>query len=192
MATSKLTFILGGTSSGKSDYAERLASAYDVVAYIATAQPVDDELTARIEKHQIRRPQSWQTLEALSRDLADIIGTTEADVILIDSMTLYVAGVIEQVGAPAQHVLSVIKAIEARESDIIIVSDEVGQGVVPSTQAGREFRDLLGWTNQLIASAADDVYLVLAGLPLQIKTDGQLATAELWQIVQAPGAAEGG
>lgn len=164
-----LTLILGGCRSGKSDYAEKLAAQYKKVAYIATATAVDEEMAQRIAGHKAKRPADWVTIEVEGLDLVERLKAESADVVLIDSLTLYVSRVLFENQDPRGHLLQFIQAVTAHRSDVIVVSDEVGLGVVPASAQGRAFRDLLGWFNQLLAGAADDVDMVVAGIPLPLK-----------------------
>ncbi len=164
-----LTFILGGCRSGKSDHAEKLASAYESVLYIATAEAVDEEMAQRIAGHRAKRPAGWETLEVEGVDLPERLAAESADVVLIDSLTLYVSRVMARLPEPAEHLLDLIQAVATCPTDVIGVADAVGLGVVPASPDGRAFRDLLGWLNQLFAAAADNVDMVVAGLPLSLK-----------------------
>ncbi len=164
-----LTFILGGCRSGKSDHAENLASAYESVIYVATAEAVDEEMAQRIAGHRAKRPAGWETLEVEGVDLPERLADESADAVLIDSLTLYVSRVMARLPEPARHLQDLVQVAATCPSDVIVVSDEVGLGVVPASADGRAFRDLLGWVNQLFAAAADNVDMVVAGLPLRLK-----------------------
>lgn len=178
-----LTFILGGARSGKSAYAEQLAAQVPGrVLYIATAQALDDEMQARIAAHQGRRPSGWQTLElpaGVGRAL--LAAPPHADLILIDCLTLLVSNLVLKASPDMDHpdepaatalvrtetdeLLRAIRAIPARW---LVVSNEVGQGLVPPYPAGRLYRDLLGWANQRFAQAAHKVIWMVAGIPVPI------------------------
>jgi adenosylcobinamide kinase/adenosylcobinamide-phosphate guanylyltransferase len=162
-----ITVVLGGARSGKSEIAERVASATGApVTYVATAivGHVDD-LTARIRRHRERRPAEWQTIEA-GRELVDALRDAAPDhTVLVDALGTWVA-------AHDRFVVdgdALVDALRARRGDIVLVSDEVGLGVHPSTDIGVAFRDALGELNRLVATIADDVLLVVAGrvLPLE-------------------------
>ena len=172
--------VLGGSRSGKSRYAERLAASAASVTYVATAtgDPGDHEWVARIEGHCRRRPAAWETVE--TRDLAKLFARDDG-VLLVDSITTWLAGVMDEYGCWAEPpepdsdrrlteaLDSLVRAWTATRSSIIAVSDEVGGGVVPPTRAGRRFRDLLGELNQRLAAAAEEVWLVTAGIPQRLR-----------------------
>lgn len=159
-----ISLVLGGTRSGKSVVAERLA-AYRAgpVTYVATARAEGDaDLSARIAAHQARRPRSWTTVEALDSLVEELAGLTGT--VIVDSLGPWVAAW-PSFGA---DVVGLCRALSERPGDTVVVSDEVGMGVHPSTEAGRRFRDALGEANQRVAEVADEVLLVIAGriLPL--------------------------
>jgi len=161
-----IVLVLGGARSGKSVVAERRAAdSGTAVTYLATAVPAGDDadFAARIAAHQARRPPTWSTVEvgaALAEHLRDLDGTA-----LVDSLGTWVANYEDfEVDGRA-----LVDAMTGRSGDTIVVSEEVGLGVHPSSEAGRRFRDVLGALNQVVAEAADDVLLVVAGrvLPLE-------------------------
>jgi adenosylcobinamide kinase/adenosylcobinamide-phosphate guanylyltransferase len=178
----KLTFIIGGARSGKSTYAQRLAErSGKSVAYIATAQAGDDEMSARITKHRADRPAEWTTLEIRQNIAAYLNGhPAQAGLYLLDCVTLLVTNILFQYTAgevtDEQKAADAIKAeveellayIRAHKADWIIVSNEVGLGLVPPYPLGRIYRDLLGTANQHLAAAADEVYMLMAGIPVPI------------------------
>lgn len=162
-------FVLGGTRSGKSRYGRERASALggDAVTYVATAWRGDAELEERIAAHQADRPAAWETIEA-GADLAGAIaGAREGNVLLVDSLTLWVSAVSPDRLAAAWS--EARRALAARATAAVLVSDEVGLGIVPDTPVVRRFRDDLGRVNQDAAALADEVVLLVAGLPLQLK-----------------------
>ncbi|MGC8509278.1 MAG: bifunctional adenosylcobinamide kinase/adenosylcobinamide-phosphate guanylyltransferase [Acidimicrobiales bacterium] len=162
-----ITLVLGGARSGKSAYAESLLAARGGrVTYVATIVVGDDaDLAARVRAHQGRRPAQWVTLEA-PRDVAHALATTSGPV-LIDSLGPWVAGV---TGADADGLAATLcQALRARDDDVVVVSEEVGLGVHPSSEAGRAFRDALGTVNQAVAAVAHEVVLVVAGQALRVK-----------------------
>ena len=159
-----ITLVLGGARSGKSEIAEGLvAKRPPPIVYFATAQPEgDDDFTARVARHRERRPSDWKTIEA-STDLVGALQATPGTA-LVDALGPWVANHTDfEVDVDA-----LIAALTRRDGDAVVVSEEVGLGVHPSTEAGRHFRDALGELNHAIADIADEVLLVIAGrvLPL--------------------------
>lgn len=171
------TLILGGARSGKSTHAERLARNSGLeVRYIATALPHDAEFQARIRHHQARRPASWTLVEA-PHFLADALqqNAAPARCLIVDCLTLWLAQwLCPDCQPPAssswslqrEHLLSTLPALPGH---IIMVSNEVGMGIVPLGEINRQFQDEQGRLNQAIARLADEVILVAAGLPLKLK-----------------------
>jgi adenosylcobinamide kinase/adenosylcobinamide-phosphate guanylyltransferase len=170
-----ITLVLGGVRSGKSRYAQQIAERAERVAFIATAERRDDaEMHAKIERHRADRPQSWLTIEEpLQLALAIEQAGKDSEVILIDCLTLYISNLLEACGdSPVQlqsHIDQLCSALRAAPCSIILVSNEVGSGVVPAYQLGRRFRDLVGEINQRVASVSDTVVLMVAGLPFPLK-----------------------
>lgn len=160
-----ITLVLGGARSGKSAIAERLAAnEVGPVTYVATGRAGDDaDMAARIEAHRRRRPPEWATVEA-GLDLPDVLRRTEGTA-LVDALGTWVAGPPDLVVPVADLCL----ALNGRSGTTILVSDEVGMGVHPSTEVGRRFRDALGECNAAVADVSDEVLLVVAGraLPLE-------------------------
>jgi adenosylcobinamide kinase/adenosylcobinamide-phosphate guanylyltransferase len=173
-----LTLILGGARSGKSRLAERLVSRVDRVCYLATAQPDDDsEMLARIERHRGRRPESWLTIEE-PLALADAVerAAPQHDAILVDCLTVWLSNLfLEHRESAPGFVLHLADCeltrmtASASACHIILVSNEVGSGIVPETSIARDFRDVHGLLNQRAAEVADEVILTVAGLPLYLK-----------------------
>jgi adenosylcobinamide kinase/adenosylcobinamide-phosphate guanylyltransferase len=169
-----VTLVLGGVRSGKSSFALEMASRSSTVCFIATAQASDEEMRRKIERHRGERPAHWWTVEE-QLDLARAIALSDAqcELVLIDCLTLYAANLMEAHGEDAaaieKSVAAVAAAVQNASCSIVLVSNEVGSGIVPAYQAGRHFRDLLGDLNQRIAARADRVVLMVAGLPLAIK-----------------------
>ncbi|NLL61924.1 MAG: bifunctional adenosylcobinamide kinase/adenosylcobinamide-phosphate guanylyltransferase [Candidatus Atribacteria bacterium] len=177
----KLILITGGVRSGKSSFAEALAQEIgSKIAYIATGQALDKEMTERISKHRRRRPQDWQTYEEPEQveKVIPEIGDT-AEVIILDCLNFLVANLISDYKEeePKEPLISKIRykidtlASEALKSPatIIVVSNEVGSSLVPVNPTGRFFQEQLGQANQVIAFHAELVYLMVAGIPLLIK-----------------------
>ncbi len=167
----ELELVIGGTRSGKSRFALARASALggDRVTFIATARSGDAELDARIADHRRVRPAAWRTVE-VDGDLAAAVEEADpAYLILLDSLTLWASARLEANGALEREWSSVSTAIGRRAPLVIVVSDEVGLGIVPATPLGRRFRDELGKLNQAVAREAVSVVLMVAGLPVPLK-----------------------
>lgn len=174
---SKLTLVLGGVRAGKSAFAQRLAADGKRVLFVATAEAGDAEMAARIAAHRASRPAEWDTVEEPVGLAAALRRTVNGyDVVLLDCLTLWVSNLLASARAQegvGNWVIAQAEALLAvqRESGAawVVVSNEVGLGVVPPTPLGRAFEDALGRVNQLFAARADAVYLMTAGIPLQIK-----------------------
>jgi adenosylcobinamide kinase/adenosylcobinamide-phosphate guanylyltransferase len=183
-----LTLVLGGVRAGKTRFAERLAARYGGrVCYVATAEPGDDEMRARIAAHRASRPAGWLTVEA-SRDVAGALGAIERpDALLLDCLTVWASNVLLDrldPDAPSERGVRAAEAAATAAVDalldwrraagvpLIVVSNEVGLGVMPPFPLGRVFQDVLGRLNQRLAAGADEVYLVVAGLALPLKRLG--------------------
>ena len=174
----KRILVLGGARSGKSTYAQKLASGMgERVLFCATAEPLDDDMLHRIEEHKKSRPGGWETLE-VSRDVGRALSnlTSGYDAVIIDCITLLVSNCFHHDTESAlaerivcEEIRSLIEFMGHKESNYILVSNEVGGGLVPDNVLGRLYRDLLGKANQLLANAADEVYLMVAGIPIKVK-----------------------
>jgi len=169
-----VTLVLGGAHSGKSRYARELASAFQRVVFIATARRDDAEMRAKIAQHRRERPSAWKTIEvSVGLDRALREEDPRADLLLVDCLTLYMANIMgRKSGGRRQvrsHIQRLCEAVRGTKASVVIVSNEVGSGIVPPYRSGREYRDLLGELNQQIAKVADRVILMVAGLPLTVK-----------------------
>ncbi|MBI2324740.1 MAG: bifunctional adenosylcobinamide kinase/adenosylcobinamide-phosphate guanylyltransferase [Chloroflexi bacterium] len=167
-----LVLVLGGTRSGKSRYAAERARrvAGDAVTYIATAWSGDPELDARIAAHRRARPAAWATLDAEPEIAATIAAARPADLVLLDSITLWISATIDDDDdAVAARLDRAIAAARARPAGCVVVSDEAGLGLVPANALARRFVDRLGIVAQRLAHEADDVVLMVAGIPLSVK-----------------------
>lgn len=177
----RMTLILGGARSGKSTYAQKLAAERGHhVLYVATAEARDDEMAARISVHQAERPDHWRTLDAplrVGERITDKIGS--ADVVLLDCLTLLASNVIAPLPEPISYeaaetslrreIDGLIDAYSKSTAEWILISNEVGLGLVPPYPLGRVYRDALGRANQRLAGVADEVLFLVAGLPMKIK-----------------------
>ncbi len=176
----RLTLILGGVRSGKSSYGQRLAASGERVIFVATAEVGDQEMEARIEAHREARPPGWDTLEEPIDLVAALTPLLHRyDTVLLDCLTMWVSNLLlrgPETASARGDILSEARRLLGlyRNSDAswTIVSNEVGLGVVPSTELGRLYSEELGRVNQLVAAEADDVYFMAAGLPLRIKASG--------------------
>lgn len=168
-----IELILGGARSGKSRLAEQRAQASaGPVTYVATAQNLDGEMAARIDHHQTRRPPDWRTVEE-PVDLGQCLLQIDApgSVILVDCLTLWVSNLLclDNGSHFEKHKQALLTSLPQLQSDIIMVSNETGMGVVPMGELTRRFVDESGWLHQEIAALSDRVTLVVAGLPHQLK-----------------------
>lgn len=168
----QLTLVLGGARAGKSTYAQRLATGGDRVLFVATAEARDAEMSARIVAHQANRPADWGTLEE-PLDLVSAMAPVVSgyDTVLLDCVTLWVSNLMlddPDVDLPAQAEW-LLELYREQEASWIVVSNEVGLGVVPATKLGRVYADELGRVNQIVAAEADEVWFMAAGLPLNLK-----------------------
>jgi adenosylcobinamide kinase/adenosylcobinamide-phosphate guanylyltransferase len=172
------TLVLGGARSGKSAHAEGLLSDSRPVTYVATARrdPADAEWSARIDEHVARRPERWRTLEPA--DLAAVLAeaSPEDPPLLVDDLATWLTGVLDDTGGWAGSLAAarfrcarLVDAVGACRARLVVVSSEVGLGVVPSTRSGRLFRDELGALNAAVADRCTDVVLLVAGIPLRLK-----------------------
>jgi len=169
------TLIIGGCRSGKSRHALELAEKIsgNKRIFIATCMPLDDEMKERINRHKKERDKSWTTIEA-PVELSVVINenSREGDVILVDCLTLWINNLLMETEDPDiihQRIHKLILAIEEAKCPIILVSNEVGAGIVPENKLARQFRDLAGFTNQKVAERADRVIWMVAGIPVPIK-----------------------
>ena len=178
----KITFLLGGARSGKSSHAVDLAiKCQGQVVYLATGIECDEEMERRFEKHRNDRPKAWKTIEeplCVGNVLKNL--SESADLVLLDCLGFLVTNLMlhyqnqgqddSQVeNAVMEHVMDIVSTVRDSELDIIIVSNEVGMGIVPASSLGRLFRDILGRANQMIAASADEALFFVAGLPMKLK-----------------------
>ena len=182
----KCIFLTGGARSGKSNFAQKLASdTSERVLFVATAEALDSDMKVRIENHQKERPKAWKTLEASSSIAGRIAEHIhDAEVVLIDCLTLLVSNLMlgddrgfseneinanEVENRVVGEVQSLIDFMSKSDAIFIMVSNEVGLGIVPENRFARIYRDLLGKVNQLVAQHAGEVYFLVSGIPLKVK-----------------------
>jgi adenosylcobinamide kinase/adenosylcobinamide-phosphate guanylyltransferase len=171
----KIVLFTGGARSGKSTRAEQYAARLGLpVLYLATAEAGDDEMRERIALHRRRRPTGWATLEAPTAVAATLMTLDIGAVVLIDCLSLLVSNLLlaHEPNAAAvvdAEIARLIAAAHARDLTLIVVTNEVGMGIVPAYPLGRTYRDLLGRANQQIAAAAAEVYLLVCGIPVEMR-----------------------
>jgi adenosylcobinamide kinase/adenosylcobinamide-phosphate guanylyltransferase len=170
----KIIFLTGSVRSGKSNFALKLAEKTGKkVGFIATCAPKDKEMKHRIKLHKLSRPKNWETIEEYS-DLSKAINKVSAgiDVVIIDCITLYVSNLM-MLNKTQEDILASIdkfmKSIRKRKISAVIVSNEVGWGIVPVNKLARDYRDIAGKVNQIIAKDSDEAYVMISGIPLRLK-----------------------
>ena len=166
----RTTLILGGARSGKSLFAENILEHYEQKTYLATALALDNEMKIRIEKHQARRGSRWETIEE-SIDIADVISKQGQKncPLLVDCLTLWAINLLSAGHTHRQEVERLLNALKNAAGPVVMVSNEIGLGVIPETDLSRLFVDLQGDINQAVAEASDHVIFVAAGLPIVMK-----------------------
>ncbi len=186
----RMVLVIGGARSGKSAFAQSLAAETgSEVCFIATAEAKDEEMLERIRRHRLSRPKEWETLELQDGIRLERL-PTENKVVVFDCLTVFLSNLMSVYGLDrleeggdavpesevewkaekiVEEALAVLKELRRRCRKLIVVSNEVGMGLVPPFRSGRLFRDISGRMNQMLAEEADEVYLVAAGLPLDLK-----------------------
>ncbi|MFN3274864.1 MAG: bifunctional adenosylcobinamide kinase/adenosylcobinamide-phosphate guanylyltransferase [Paracoccus sp. (in: a-proteobacteria)] len=160
-----ITLVTGGARSGKSDLAERLVARHGLPRlYIATAEPRDGEMAERIARHQRRRGEGWITVEEPVALAGALHRTDGQGARLVDCLTLWLSNCMGQADVGA-----LVAALRQQSGPVVLVTNELGQGIVPANELSRRFRDDHGRMNQLIAGMADEVWLAVAGQPLRLK-----------------------
>ena len=184
--TKQCILVLGGAHSGKSRFAKEIALRLsDQVLFVATGEALDEEMRQRIEEHRRDRPSGWRSIEVptgIGRRIREEIG--DAQVVIVDCLTLLVSNVIGQCDEDTEQISTelvedrltieieeLIGCINDSTATFILVSNEVGTGLVPESRLGRLYRDLLGKVNQILAEHADRVYFMLSGIPLSLKKE---------------------
>ena len=172
---SRVTFILGGARSGKSRLSQKLGeSVPGKRLFIATAQPLDDEMEKRIESHKVSRGKNWKTVEE-PLEISKVIWENEKEygLILIDCLTVWVSNLLERFDQDEEKILKEVgrleEAIKGSNIRFIIVSNEVGMGIVPDNKLARQFREFLGIVNQRMAELSERVILMVSGVPMVLK-----------------------
>jgi adenosylcobinamide kinase/adenosylcobinamide-phosphate guanylyltransferase len=171
----KIIFVTGGCRSGKSTYALQTAEKMPAERkiFIATCVPQDYEMKQRVARHQKERSQNWVTVEEpLHLPQAILENSPKADVMLVDCLTLWVSNLLMQSGDEkkiADTIPQLIDALEKATCPIVLVSNEVGTGIVPENRLARQFRDITGWVNQAVAKSANKVVWMVAGIPVTVK-----------------------
>ena len=172
---SKVTLVTGGARSGKSRFAELMAEGFGATrGYLATGEPGDGEMSERIARHRARRGSDWETVEEpLELTSAVVRNDGRFSVMLVDCITLWLSNLLFHGDGNAAQVLSRVagftESFQTLGTPLIIVTNEVGMGIVPEHPLARSFRDLAGEANELIAAKADEVYVSISGLPLKLK-----------------------
>lgn len=172
MSKGRLIFVLGGARSGKSSFAQKLAKRFDKrVVFIATATACDEEMRQRIKLHKRMRPRQWKTIEK-TKDLAVEIKKIKNSTIIVECLSLLVSNLLfesKKERGMLKQINELIAAIEKSSNNVIVVSNEVGQGIVLENKQARTYRDILGKANQLMARKANEFYILFAGIPIEIK-----------------------
>ena len=169
----KIIFVLGGDRSGKSRYALSIAESYESRAFIATALPIDNEMKKRIETHQKERGGSFQTVEEpydLGKAIRNLPPAT--DITVIDCLTVWLGNLLFKYGGISRDTAEIetfFRALTAPPCTLVIVSNEIGLGIIPGDASSRRFRDLMGHINQQVAAIADEAVFMVSGLPLRLK-----------------------
>jgi adenosylcobinamide kinase/adenosylcobinamide-phosphate guanylyltransferase len=176
-----VALILGGARSGKSFHARQLAEGSGrSVTFLATAQALDDEMTTRIQRHRAERPVHWETLE-IPLGIAAHLERIQSEVVILDCVTLLITNLLMQfvrddlvdeapfMQAVQKEIDELLAALRTKDQHWIVISNEVGLGLVPPYQMGRVYRDGLGWANQRLAREAERVLFMVAGIPMVVK-----------------------
>ena len=166
-----VTFLLGGARSGKSALAVELAARGDgPVTFLATAEPRDEEMAERIHRHRAERPEAWSTVEEPIELEASLAAVADDAVVVVDCVSLWVANLLERAADDVEaRNDGVLERAKGRGAQTIVVSNEVGLGVVPASELGRRYRDVLGRVNARWAAAADEAFFVVAGRALRLR-----------------------
>ncbi len=168
------TYITGGASSGKSRFALTLFKGKENVTFIATGRITDPEMEKRVDLHRRQRPPSWRTIEE-PVDLITAVGSTNArsGEVIIDCLTFWVSNLTYEKGMDRMQILDLAERtarfLEAHDKSVLVVSNELGMGIIPADAESRQYRRIAGEVNQIFASHSNEAYYMLSGLPLKIK-----------------------
>jgi len=181
---SKIYYVTGGARSGKSGFAEKIAENHGDVVYIATAVATDEEMENRIDIHKNSRPKEWETFEQY-RDIDRILRSSDKKSFLLDCLTILTTNILMEYSLDGEginpekekqitdvvmrEIMNFVVAAKEGDKTLIVVSNEVGMGIVPEGKLSRFFRDLAGRANQLMSSLSDEAYLMVSGIPIRIK-----------------------
>lgn len=170
---SQLTLVLGGARSGKSSFALQQGKGKSPRAFVATGEPFDQEMATRIQKHQRSRGKGWITKE-VPINLTDWLEQEGEpyQIVVVDCLTLWLNNLLRskvRASRVLSHVRKLLQAIRACPTQVVMVSNELGMGLVPGDSVSREFRDVAGRMNQLVAAEADEVHFLVSGIPLRLK-----------------------
>lgn len=171
----KTVLITGGARSGKSRFAMTFGEPFPQKAFLATALPSDEEMRERIEKHQRERDPSYVTFDT-PRELPQVLAEVmpQFGFVLVDSLALWLSNILmntRRLSDGEQKIESLLRVLEARATFLVLVSDEVGMGLVPESKLGRDFQDLQGMLNQGVSRLADEVVFMVSGVPLWLKKE---------------------
>jgi adenosylcobinamide kinase/adenosylcobinamide-phosphate guanylyltransferase len=173
----RITAYIGGARSGKSRLALQHAhTAGDDVAFVATCQPLDDEMRARVDRHRRERSKDWQTVECPIELAAALRSLSAPRCILVDCLTLWASNLLcaeRSENEIFDAFADVLRAARELPGEVVFITNEVGCGVVPEHELGRRFRDVAGWINQRLGDAADDLYWVVCGRAVPLKREGK-------------------
>jgi adenosyl cobinamide kinase/adenosyl cobinamide phosphate guanylyltransferase len=167
----EITLVTGGCRSGKSSFVVEMAKECATVVYVATAEPLDNEMSKRIRKHKKERPASWKTVEE-PVEITQALKAIRAEAVIVDCLTLWVSNLMRKPfdeAKAASEANALVRACRKRKGLIFLVTNETGLGIVPADPCTRLYRDCLGRINQIVAREADNVILMVSGIPLVLK-----------------------
>ncbi|WP_294343780.1 bifunctional adenosylcobinamide kinase/adenosylcobinamide-phosphate guanylyltransferase [Prosthecochloris sp.] len=168
-----VVFLTGGARSGKSSFALQCAERYAKKAFLATAEPFDDEMAARIDKHREERGEEFETLEEpIDIDIALSAIPRSIDVVIIDCLTVWAGNLLYKLESDeriTEHIDRLLAVLQNPPCNVILVSNETGMGIVPENAMSRKFRDIAGTINQKVAAVSTEAWLLCSGLPVRLK-----------------------